>query len=56
VHEFLTKPISSTKLYKTIQGLIEKPRDFVRTKDYFGPDRRRRQDPKYNGPQRRRET
>ena len=56
VHEFLTKPISPTKLYKTIQGLIEKPRDFVRTKDYFGPDRRRRQDPKYNGPQRRRET
>jgi CheY-like chemotaxis protein len=53
VHEFLTKPVSPTKLYKTIQGLIEKPRAFIRTKDYFGPDRRRRQDPKYNGPERR---
>lgn len=56
VHEFLIKPISPTKLYKTIQGLIENPRFFVRSKDYFGPDRRRRQDPKYKGPERRKET
>ncbi len=56
VHEFLSKPVSPTKLYKTIQGLIENPRAFVRSKDYFGPDRRRRQDPKYKGPERRRET
>ncbi len=56
VHEFLIKPISPTKLYKTIQGLIENPRPFIRSKDYFGPDRRRRQDPKYKGPERRRKT
>ncbi len=56
VHEFLIKPVSPTKLYKTIQGLIETPRPFVRSKDYFGPDRRRRQDPKYKGPERRRAT
>ena len=56
VHEFLSKPVSSTKLYKTIQGLIENPRLFIRSKDYFGPDRRRRQDPEYKGPERRRGT
>ncbi len=56
VHDFLTKPVSPTKLYKTIQGLIENPRPFIRSEDYFGPDRRRRQDPTYNGPERRRRT
>ncbi len=56
VHEFLIKPVSPTKLYKTIQGLIENPRPFVRSKDYFGPDRRRRQDPNYKGPERRKKT
>ena len=56
VHEFLIKPVSPTKLYKTIQGLIENPRPFIRSKDYFGPDRRRRQDPKYKGPERRKRT
>jgi len=53
VHEFLTKPVSPTKLYKTIQTLIEKPRAFVRSKEYFGPDRRRRADPNFKGPERR---
>ncbi len=56
VHEFLSKPVSPSKLYKTIKGLIENPRPFVRSKNYFGPDRRRRQDPKYQGPERRRGT
>jgi hypothetical protein len=29
------------------------PRPFIRTRDYFGPDRRRSQDTKYSGPERR---
>ena len=33
--------------------MIEEPRPFVRTESYFGPDRRRKQDPRYNGPERR---
>ena len=33
--------------------LIDQPRPFIRTMDYFGPDRRRRQDPRYVGPWRR---
>lgn len=56
VHEFLAKPVSATKLYAKIKSIIEHPRSFIRTKDYFGPDRRRRQDPDYDGPERRQET
>lgn len=53
VNEFMAKPVSATKLYAKIKRIIEHPRDFVRTKDYFGPDRRRHQDPDYDGPERR---
>jgi CheY-like chemotaxis protein len=53
VNEFLTKPVSAEKLYSKIHTLIETPRVFVRSGDYFGPDRRRRQNPKYKGPERR---
>lgn len=53
VHEFLAKPVSAKKLYGKIRSIIENPRAFIRTEDYFGPDRRRRQDPKYDGPERR---
>jgi len=56
VHEFLAKPVSATKLYGKIKNIIERPRVFVRTNEYFGPDRRRRQDPDYDGPERRRAT
>ena len=53
VHEFMAKPVSATKLYAKIKSIIEHPRSFVRTENYFGPDRRRRQDSKYKGPERR---
>lgn len=53
VHEFLTKPVSPTKLYQKIKNIIENPRILIRTPEYFGPDRRRRQDPDYDGPERR---
>jgi DNA-binding response OmpR family regulator len=42
VNEFLAKPISAKSLYSRIRTIIEKPRPFIRTKSYFGPDRRRR--------------
>jgi hypothetical protein len=32
------------------------PRPFIRTKDYFGPDRRRTVNTKYSGPDRRKGT
>lgn len=45
VNEFLVKPISAKTLYGRIREIIEHPRPFVRTETYFGPDRRRRQQP-----------
>ncbi|MEO5336430.1 MAG: response regulator [Magnetospirillum sp. WYHS-4] len=53
VHEFIAKPISAKGLYARVKAIIERPRPFVRTKIYFGPDRRRRASPNYNGPERR---
>lgn len=53
VNEILTKPITARGVIHRLTLLIENPRPFVRTEDYFGPDRRRRDDPRYHGPRRR---
>jgi len=54
VTEFLAKPISAKALFQRIVEIIERPRPFVRTGNYFGPNRRRNKDPsKYRGPERR---
>ena len=42
----------STRRLLASQSVIEKPRTFVRTDTYFGPDRRRRDLP-FTGPDRR---
>ncbi|WP_342361672.1 response regulator [Terrarubrum flagellatum] len=39
--EFLAKPISAQKLRERIVGVVTRPRPFVETKTFFGPDRRR---------------
>jgi CheY-like chemotaxis protein len=52
VTEFMAKPVSARSLYARIVSIIENPRPFVRTKDYFGPDRRRQMLP-FEGPERR---
>ncbi len=54
VTEFLVKPISARALYERIVNVVLNPRPFVRTKSYFGPDRRRNLNPSYAGPERRR--
>ena len=53
VTEFLVKPFNARDLYRRIAQIIEKPRQFVRSEDFFGPDRRRKRDSEYHGPQRR---
>jgi CheY-like chemotaxis protein len=53
INEFLAKPISPAALLKRIQAVVEHPRPFVRTKAYFGPDRRRLRNDIYQGPERR---
>lgn len=49
VTEFLVKPFTARDLYKRVAQIIERPRQFVRSEDFFGPDRRRKSDPEYNG-------
>jgi two-component system chemotaxis response regulator CheY len=53
VSEFLSKPFTIVGLLKRMEALINAPRPFVRSPTYFGPDRRRRQDAEYRGPERR---
>lgn len=54
VSDFLTKPVDPKNLYEKLLGLVIDQRPFIRTKDYFGPDRRRPNPPPYGGPERRR--
>lgn len=54
VTEFLVKPFTANDLARRIAHIINKPRDFIKTHDFFGPDRRRRKDPSYKGQRRRR--
>ncbi|MFN3513649.1 MAG: response regulator [Phenylobacterium sp.] len=53
VNEFCIKPVTPADLMKRIVQVINNPRPFVRSATYFGPDRRRRDDPAYKGPERR---
>jgi CheY-like chemotaxis protein len=53
VTEFLCKPVTATELYKKVSSIINAPRSFVRTGNYFGPDRRRQIKESYKGPGRR---
>ena len=53
VTEFLAKPISANALYQRILNVVVNPRPFIKTKNYFGPDRRRLVNPNYVGPERR---
>lgn len=52
VNEFLAKPVSVKALLTRLTAVIEFPRAFVRTSNYFGPCRRRRTE-EYRGPERR---
>ena len=55
VTEFLAKPVSAQALYGRLVEVIERPRQFVKTRNFFGPDRRRRRADTYRGPKRRKE-
>lgn len=53
VNEFLAKPLTARGVIERLQRVVGHPRPYIRTSDYFGPDRRRRADPSYHGPFRR---
>ncbi len=42
-NETLVKPVSGTGLASRICSVIDHPRSFIKTDDYFGPDRRRKE-------------
>ncbi len=54
VDEFLVKPVRPKDVAVRINAVVERRRSFVRSKDYFGPDRRRKATgAHYSGPLRR---
>jgi two-component system chemotaxis response regulator CheY len=53
VTEFVVKPITAKAILDRIQAVIFRPRPFVKTEGYFGPDRRRTDASNYRGPRRR---
>ncbi|MBU1346354.1 MAG: response regulator [Alphaproteobacteria bacterium] len=53
VTEFVVKPITAKAVFDRIQACILRPRAYVKTDEYFGPDRRRKDSPAYKGPFRR---
>lgn len=44
VNDFLAKPIAPATLLQRMIAALEKPREFIKADEYFGPDRRRRDD------------
>ena len=53
VHEFLRKPFTSGDLFKRVENVALKPRDWVEAVGYVGPDRRRFNSGEYAGPSKR---
>jgi len=53
VTEFVVKPITAKAILERMQATIFRPRAFVKTDSYFGPDRRRTDSANYRGPRRR---
>ncbi|MBI1361896.1 MAG: response regulator [Alphaproteobacteria bacterium] len=53
VDEFLVKPVRAVDLANRVNAVIDRRRPFVKCGNYFGPDRRRRDDPRHKGPWRR---
>ena len=53
VHEFLRKPFTSADLFKRVENVALKPRDWVEAVGYVGPDRRRFNSGEFSGPSKR---
>lgn len=53
VNEFVIKPFTPASLLARLQAVLAKPRPFIVSDIYVGPDRRRRAEISYSGPLRR---
>lgn len=56
VNEILAKPISANSLYQRITSALSRPRGFVQSRHFTGPDRRRRSADGFKGRERREEN
>lgn len=56
INDLLLVPFSANNLINKVLYVIENPRPFIETADYFGPDRRRKEDPNYKGQERRKKV
>jgi two-component system chemotaxis response regulator CheY len=54
--EFCAKPVTAAEMLRKVAAVIDRPRPFVRTETYFGPDRRRFNDTNYRGDERRKKA
>lgn len=52
VTEYMVKPFCAEGLYARLRAIVNRPRPFVRTREFFGPDRRRLS-AGFDGPERR---
>ncbi|MDI7775358.1 response regulator [Asticcacaulis sp. EMRT-3] len=52
-NEFCCKPVTALELRRKVVAIVDHPRPFIKTGNYFGPDRRRKMDQHYQGPERR---
>ncbi|MCW8915320.1 MAG: response regulator [Magnetovibrio sp.] len=52
-NEYLAKPLSAKILDLRLHAMVEKPRPFIRSDDFFGPDRRRHHKDHFRGQERR---
>lgn len=55
IHEFLRKPFTSTDLFRRVENVALKPRDWIEGVAYIGPDRRRFNSGEYAGPKKRKQ-
>ncbi len=52
-HEFLRKPYAMKDLFRRVENVMLKPRDWIEAQMYVGPDRRRFNSEAYVGPRKR---
>lgn len=53
VTEYLIKPCSAKQILSRIRSIVENPREFVKTKNFFGPSRRRHKKKDFAGEEKR---
>jgi two-component system, response regulator PdtaR len=54
VHEFLRKPYTAGDLFRRVENVVTKPRDWIEAQMYVGPDRRRFNSGEFAGARKRR--